>query len=128
LFGIARKRVALYYRRRALRENSIPRDNQCDEASELGKLSSLPPDLLEQAERITAVRAAMQVLPDDHRKALIWKYAEGLSTEIIAIRLERTAKAVESLLSRARQEMRTLLREYLSPCNTQSDNRELSHE
>ena len=56
------------------------------------------------------------VLPDDRRKVLLGKYVEGLSVEAIAIRMGRTAKAVESLLSRAREQMRALLRGYVMPC------------
>src|SRR3990172_3850867 len=125
LFGIARKRVALHYRRRALAGNPTSLSDQFGEAAELGEVSVLPKDVLEQVELRAVVRAAVLVLPDDRRKALIWKYVEGLSVETIAIRLGRTAKAVESLLSRAREQMRGLLGGYMLPCG---DGRRLSKE
>jgi RNA polymerase sigma-70 factor (ECF subfamily) len=115
LFGIARKRVALHYRHRTWAGNQTSLSNQFEEAGELGDISILPDDVLEQVEQISVVRAAMLVLPDDRRKALIWKYVERLSVDAIAIRMERTAKAVESLLSRAREQMRNLLRGYMMP-------------
>ena len=75
------------------------------------------------------MRAAMLVLPDDRRKALLWKYVEGLSVDAIAVRMGRTAKAVESLLSRAREQMRGLLRGYMTPCDGgQRTSKESSHE
>jgi DNA-directed RNA polymerase specialized sigma24 family protein len=56
------------------------------------------------------------LLPDDRRDVLLWKYVQGLSVDTIAIRMGRTAKAVESLLSRAREQMRVLLRGCVTPC------------
>jgi RNA polymerase sigma-70 factor (ECF subfamily) len=129
LFGIARKRVALHYRRRALAGNPTPIGDPFEESAEAADSSVLPEDVLEQVEQRSVVRAAMLVLPDDRRKALVWKYVEGLSVETIAIRMERTAKAVESLLSRAREQMRDLLRGYVMPCGGgRQASKESSHE
>ncbi len=116
LFGIARRRVALYFRRRMLAGNPTPLCDQLEEFTELGDISVLPEDVLQQVEQRSVVRAAILVLPDDRREVLIWKYVEGLSVETIAIRMGKTAKAVESLLSRAREQMRALLRESAMPC------------
>ncbi len=125
LFGIARRRVALYYRRRALAGNATSFSGQFEESAELGEISVLPKDVLEQVEQRAVVRAAVLVLPDDRREVLLWKYVEGLSVETIAIRMGRTAKAVESLLSRAREQVRGLLRGYMMPCD---DGRRVSKE
>jgi len=116
LFGIARKRVALHYRRRVLAGSPTSLSGQFGEAADLGEVSVLPMDVLEQVERISVVRAAILLLPDDRREVLLSKYVEGLSVETIAIRLGRTAKAVESLLSRAREQMRGLIGAYMTPC------------
>ncbi len=116
LFGIARKRVALHYRRRALAGNPTSVSDRFAEAAELGDDSVLPKDVLEQMERVSVVRAAILLLPDDRREVLLWKYVEGLSVETIAIRMGRTAKAVESLLARAREQLRVLLHGYMMPC------------
>lgn len=129
LFGIARKRVALHYRRRALAGNPTSLSDQFGEVAELGDISVLPKDVLEQVERVSVVRAAMLLLPDDRREVLHWKYVEGLSVETIAIRLGRTAKAVESLLSRAREQVRGLLGVYMMPCGDRRRvSKESSHE
>lgn len=125
LFGIARKRVALHYRRRALTGNPMSLCGQFEEAAELGDSSILPKDVLEQVERVSVVRAAILLLPDDRREVLLWKYVQGLSVETIAVRMGRTAKAVESLLSRAREQMRGLLGGYMMPCG---DGRQVSKE
>jgi RNA polymerase sigma-70 factor, ECF subfamily len=125
LFGIARRRVALYYRRRALAGNRMSLRDPFGDAAELEDISVLPEDVLEQVERASVVRAAMLVLPDDRREVLLWKYVEGLSVETIAIRMGRTAKAVESLLTRAREQMRGLLGGYMTPCG---DGRRVSKE
>ena len=74
-----------------------------------------PPDLLEGRERADVVRAALLCLHDGSRKVLLAKYAEGLSVAEIAAQTGRSAKAVESLLSRARSQLRALLRPYFSP-------------
>lgn len=129
LFGIARRRVALYYRRRMLGGDPTPQDDLFERAAELAGTSILPENVLEQVEETSVVRAAMLTLSDDHRKVLIWKYTDSLSVDAIASRMGRTAKAVESLLSRARQEMRALLRAYMMPGgNTRRVGRELFHE
>ena len=115
LYGIARKRVALHYRRRALAGNRTPLHAPSTEETGLGGMSVLPEDVLERMEQKAVVRAAMLVLPDDRREVLLWKYVEGLSVAAIAVRMGKTAKAVESLLSRTREQMRGLLREYMTP-------------
>jgi len=125
LFGIARKRVALHYRRRALAGNPTSLSDQFEEAAELGDIAVLPKDVLEEVERVSVVRAAILLLPDDRRNVLLGKYVEGLSVETIAIRMGTTAKAVESLLSRTREQMRVLLRGYVTPCG---DRRRVSKE
>jgi len=106
LFGIARRRVALHLRRRAGRKDFYLLD---DCTGDLETAEILPQDVLEHVERAEAVRAALLVLPEDRRTALLCKYVQGLSVEAIANRLGKTAKAVESLLTRAREQMRSLL-------------------
>lgn len=128
LFGIARKRVALFYRRRASAAGAISPGGRLEEPAEWGEAAVLPADVLERAEQNGVVRAAMLVLPDERRKALVWKYVEGLSVESIANRLGRTVKAVESLLSRAREQLRGMLRGYMTPCGDGRVSKEPSHE
>jgi RNA polymerase sigma-70 factor (ECF subfamily) len=73
-----------------------------------------PPEVLEEVERADVVRAALLCLREDYRRVLIDKYVAGLSVAEIADRIGRSAKAVESLLSRARGQLRDLLKPYFS--------------
>ena len=129
LFGIARKRVALHFRRRALAGSPTSLRGRFGPGAEWGDISVLPEDVLELVERNAVVRAAMLLLPDDRREVLLCKYVEGLSVDSIAIRMGRTAKAVESLLSRSREQLRELLREYTMPSGDgRTVSKELSNE
>jgi RNA polymerase sigma-70 factor, ECF subfamily len=125
LFGIARRRVALHFRRCASTGRPALLGDQCEKVGEPGDTSILPEDVLEQVERVSVVRAAMLILADDRREALLDKYVEGLSVEAIAARMGKTAKAVESLLSRAREQLRCLLRGYMTP---EGDGRRVAEE
>ncbi len=124
LFGIARRRVAMYYRRRST-GNPTSLSGQFGEVAAMEDISVLPEDVLEQVEKRSVVRAAIIALPDDRREVLLRKYVDGLSVETIATRMGRTVKAVESLLSRTREQMRVLLRGYMMPCG---DRRRVSKE
>jgi RNA polymerase sigma-70 factor, ECF subfamily len=106
LLGIARHRV-LHHHRRVM--------NEADAAESDGPSEALPPlDMLELGERANVVRAALLCLDSNHRRVLMDKYADGLSVAEIADRTGRSAKAVESLLARARDRLRELLRPYFS--------------
>ncbi len=106
LLGIARHRAL----RRRRRDPVRVFDTQPDTPSD-----ALPPlEFLEGVERADMVRAALLCLHDDRRRVLLDKYAEGLSVAEIAARTGRSAKAVESLLARAREQLRALLRPYFS--------------
>ena len=65
------------------------------------------PDLdYERKEIGRAVRLALDHLPRRYVSALEWKYLSDLSVQEIAARLQVSAKAAESLLTRARQAFR----------------------
>ena len=113
LFSIARQRVVLHYRRNANR----PRESSNNDLQ--GELHSIegwslvtPPEIVAQLERRDVVRAAMLCLPEDRRCVLLGKYVDGLTVSELAARTDRTEKAVESLLSRARTQLRSLLAHY----------------
>lgn len=108
LFGIARRRVALYWRKKFAADQRMELGNSAS-AEILIDGALLPPDLLEQFERAEIVRAALLVMSEDQRTALTHKYIDGLSVDQIATRTGKTPKAIESLLSRARSQLRTLV-------------------
>jgi DNA-directed RNA polymerase specialized sigma24 family protein len=61
---------------------------------------------MEAGETRACVSAVMDRLSDDQRLALEWKYVDGLSVRQIAHRLDRTEKAGEATLYRARNSFR----------------------
>ncbi len=104
LFEIARRKVAGYWRRRA----SMP---LCDELNPEAVADSylLPTEIMDQIDRAALVRAALLAISPDRRSVLTAKYEEGQSVADIAAMEGKSVKAVESLLSRARDELRQLL-------------------
>jgi RNA polymerase sigma-70 factor (ECF subfamily) len=106
LLGIARHRVLRHHRRATSRVIEGRPEGVSDVLP--------PPELVEGLERAGVVRAALLSLHRESRQVLMDKYAEGLSVAEIAARSGRSAKGVESLLSRARVQLRALLRPYFS--------------
>jgi len=66
-------------------------------------------DVMMRAETAAAVRAALDRLPPNQRMAIVLRYYEELNYEDIASALETTPKAVERLLARGRERLRTIL-------------------
>jgi RNA polymerase sigma-70 factor (ECF subfamily) len=106
LLGIARHRALRRHRRAPDRSLEARPDGPSDALP--------PPELLEGVERAGVVRAALLCLEEDRRRVLLDKYAEGLSVAEISARTGRSTKSVESLLSRARDQLRALLQPYFS--------------
>ncbi len=73
----------------------------------------MPARLIEGAERAEVVRAAVQMLSDRQREALLLSKFEGLSYVEIAEVMQLTTKAVKSLLSRARVNLKEILVPYV---------------
>lgn len=69
----------------------------------------LPDCALEADELRHAVAAALADLPERYRAALVLCYYENLTAAVAAEVLELNVKAMESLLFRARRQMRSLL-------------------
>lgn len=57
------------------------------------------------------IQSAVDALPERYGRVLEWKYIDGLTVQEIAQRLEVSAKAAESTLTRARTAFRTVLTE-----------------
>lgn len=66
-------------------------------------------DKMMRRENAIAVRAALDVLPANQRLAIVLRYHENLGYQDIASALETTPKAVERLLARGRDRLRTVL-------------------
>ena len=66
---------------------------------------------LAEIELSARVTLALQGLPERQRQALVLFHFEGLSQNEVAVALEVSDEAVESLLSRARRTLRTTLKD-----------------
>jgi len=64
--------------------------------------NALPESELESEELKILVGTALSGLPEGYAELLIMKYVQNLSVRDIAVNLNRTEKAVESQLTRAR--------------------------
>jgi len=64
--------------------------------------SPSPDTQLLQTEATAQLQSVLQTLPDEQRDALLLKYADGLTIAEIAVVLNRTHAAANSLLQRAR--------------------------
>lgn len=65
-----------------------------------------PEAMAHRAETIALVQSVLDFLPAPYGDALEWKYVDGLTVAELAVRLGRTEKATESLLTRARDAFR----------------------
>jgi len=72
--------------------------------------SPAPSSELEESDVQTQVRAAVDALPEQQRLALVLTRFHGCSYEEVAEAMRTTVPAVKSLLTRARENLRRLLR------------------
>lgn len=79
----------------------------------LAQSGSMPTRALDKAERAEFVRAAVSQLNDRQRMALLLSKFEGLSYAEISETMGMTTKAIKSLLSRARANLRAALEPYM---------------
>ena len=111
LLGVARKHVAIHYRKQA-------RADRIHHAAEwlaevhpqvmrwLENREEQPPDALAAAELSTLVRAALTELPEDYAALLAAKYLDGESVDAIAATHRCSSAAIRSKLARAREAFR----------------------
>jgi RNA polymerase sigma-70 factor (ECF subfamily) len=111
LWGIARRHVALHYRR-SERHDRIKKAGAWLAAGN-GQIQRWiegrdepPQNVLEAAELATLVRATLTELPADYETLLTAKYLNGSSVEEIAVQERSSSTAVRSKLARARQAFR----------------------
>jgi RNA polymerase sigma-70 factor (ECF subfamily) len=117
LFTIAANLARNHFRWRSRHPNlSLDAENAETEQSigdTLPAASPSPKESALAAERATAVRLAVQNLPEDLREAIVLCELEERSVAEAAAILETTPKAVESRLYRARQLLRERLKSWL---------------
>ena len=96
LCGIGRHKLVDHYRRT---------DREAARQQRLSAIRAEQDPLASTRER-EAILGALDTLPNDQRLALIFRYLDGMGVRDIAKQLDRTEKATESLLSRAREGFR----------------------
>jgi len=89
-----------------------PRTENVDVVPEVADSKPDASSVIERAEMTDLLESAMQRLPEHQRLAVILSYHENMSNGEIAEVMETTIAAVESLLKRARQQLRELLRRH----------------
>ncbi len=118
LFTIANNVASNANRRRYRRKEVHVDTGASDEARPLEQMAAaqsgfMPARRLDKEERAAIVRAAIDQLNERQRMALLLAKFEGLSYAEIADIMHLTPKAIKSLLSRARSNLRAALEPYM---------------
>ena len=82
-----------------------------EDAPELIDTALIPEQRLDKSQQGDMISAALATLPNRQREALVLQYYQELSNIEAADLMGVSVNALESLLSRARRNMRTLLAE-----------------
>jgi RNA polymerase sigma-70 factor (ECF subfamily) len=116
LLGIARRQVALHFRRegrhsrlRRAMTALVEADWKIDPGwlqDQADKTEQPPEEELEAAEMATLVRAALTELPADYETLLTARYLDEISVEELARLEETTEVAIRSKLARARRALK----------------------
>jgi RNA polymerase sigma factor (sigma-70 family) len=106
LIGIARHKLADYRRLSSKQLGTTPPDL-------LGQEND-PAQSFDASDTRCIIARVMDRLDDLERTVLEWKYIEELSVREIAQRLNRTDKAIEAMLYRARHSFKALYQEMLA--------------
>ena len=111
LWTIARRQVALYYRKQKplivlskARQWWTSLDGE--KYNWVDAKADMPPDILETQELAVLVRLALNELPGDYQTVLIAKYVDKQPAERIAGQMNCSQAAVRSKLARARKAFR----------------------
>jgi len=115
LWSIAKRQIALYYRKQA--SNSfVARAQQWWSLLDGEKINWIegrekpPADVLESAELAALVRYALAELPAEYQTLLMAKYVDGLAIEDIAEETNISSVAIRSKLARARKAFRRVFK------------------
>jgi RNA polymerase sigma-70 factor (ECF subfamily) len=89
-----------------------PRNENVETVPEVADGQPDAVEIIERNELNGMLELAMQRLPEQQRVAVIFSYHENMSNGEIALVMDTTVAAVESLLKRGRQQLRQLLRKH----------------
>jgi RNA polymerase sigma-70 factor (ECF subfamily) len=106
--SLARRKEVSVSSRKGEENQGPPLDQMALAAS-----GAMPARQLDRAERAQVVRQAVETLSERQRMALLLSKFEGLSYAEIADSMGLSIQATKSLLSRARENLRTILEPYI---------------
>jgi RNA polymerase sigma-70 factor (ECF subfamily) len=115
LWTIARRQIALYYRKQKP-QVVLNQSNQWwagldgDKFDWIDAKADMPSDILESKELALLVRLALSRLPGDYQTLLLSKYVDNRSAEQIAVQMGCSEAAVRSKLARARTAFRNVFK------------------
>jgi len=119
LWIIARRQVALYYRKQKpqivlnqARQWWAGLDGE--KFDWIDAKADMPPDILESQELAVLVRLALSELPGDYQTLLLAKYVDNRQAEEIAEQIDCSETAVRSKLARARKAFRKAFTKLIS--------------
>jgi RNA polymerase sigma-70 factor (ECF subfamily) len=119
LWTIARRQVALYYRKQ--KPNIVLRQAQQwwtsldgEKFDWINAKADMPPDILESQELAVLVRLALSELPGDYQTLLLAKYVDNQPAMQIARQMDCSEVAVRSKLARARKAFRKAFKKITS--------------
>lgn len=106
LCAICRREIALHFRRKKRAPMHVELTEELPEVraalESLQNAATSPEHQAARAELTSLIHVALDRVPAHYGQALEMKYLEGISVKEIALRMESTPKAVESMLTRAR--------------------------
>lgn len=111
LYGIARRQIALYYRKQdpktiLIRAQKWWASLDGEKIDWINAREDTPPEVLEARELAALVRFTLSKLPDEYQTLLLAKYVDGQSVNKIADDMDCSPVAVTSKLARARKMFR----------------------
>jgi len=119
LWTIARRQVALYYRKQKP-EILLSRSRQWwtsldgEKFDWIDAKADMPPDILESQELAVLVRLALSELPGDYQTLLLAKYVDNQPAGKIAGQMDCSEVAIRSKLARARKAFRKAFKKITS--------------
>ncbi len=111
--NLARDRLRWFSRHRNVSLDAATAEDERPLVDSLAEAKPQPHEQLQTEERLTEIRTALAQIPEDLRTPLILAEYENLSHLEIAQILKCTAKAVETRIYRARQQLREKLKHLL---------------
>jgi RNA polymerase sigma-70 factor (ECF subfamily) len=110
VYGIARQKLALFWRRTGLHAKREHKLDVVEKALESGKL---PEQIILDQELSSFCALALATLPERYQKVLRLKYFKGLGIQTISDRMGISSPAVMSLLTRSREAFKKIFIQYI---------------